>query len=124
MSAGDTFLLVSKIGGVEHLWIILLDPDPSGDTIIVNATTKKEYHNDLTVILRAGEHPFITQDSIILYAQSKLSNVKMIDKGINTGLVKPYPAPCSPEMFARIKQGLLESPYTPRKLKSFYQAQV
>lgn len=124
LSAGDTFLLASEIGGIEHLWIIVLDHDPSGSTIIVNATTKRAHHIDLTVILRVGDHPFITQDSIILYEESKISDVAGIKEGMKIGLVKPYPSRCTPEILAKIKRGLLDSEFTPRKVKNFYRKQV
>ena len=119
LSAGDTFLCPIRIEWVDHLWVVVIDPEPSGTTIIVNVTTREPYHTDLAVVLNVGDHPFITHESILNYGFSLITNVNPIEQAIQGGLGRQR-EPCSPQLLARIQQGLLSSPFTPIKVETYY----
>ncbi|MEK7486771.1 MAG: hypothetical protein AABZ60_20805 [Planctomycetota bacterium] len=62
---GTAFLLPHNISAIEHLWIVLTEPSPiKNEVIIVNVTSLRSY-SDKTVILNEGDHPFIHHPSVI-----------------------------------------------------------
>ncbi len=93
LCAGDTFLLPKFIGGLDHLWVILLNPEqPSGETVMVNLTTKKFSHQDMTTVLNIGEHPFIKHESIVNYGDANLVKANLIEQSFNMGVgTEVYP---------------------------------
>src|ERR1035438_10358093 len=68
MRCGDTLLIPAPgMGVTPHLWIIATEPVTDTQLcVIVNVTTLRN-SRDQTVMLRKGDHPFITHDSAIFY---------------------------------------------------------
>ena len=81
LSAGSTFLLPRRLEWKEHLFIILLDPDSEGNTVIVNLTTAKP-HSDRTTVLHEDDHPFISRETVVNYSEALISRIDKIDKAI------------------------------------------
>jgi len=119
LPAGDTFLLRKAMNWVDHLWILLLDSEESGKTIMVNLTTKKWHHKDLTTVLNIGDHPFIKRESIINYSDAVEVDVNLLEKAFEMGLATGQD-PCSGELLKEIQKGLLDSRFTKNKLKDYY----
>lgn len=105
------------VGGTPHLWIILTDPDPNGLVAMVNITTPKE-GSDRTVVLHAREHPRVSHESVIFFPDARLAPADSIRVGVEANYFELC-APVSPALLARIKNGLLESPFTPVKVVNY-----
>ena len=123
LTCGDTFLLPKSADAVEHLWIVLTDPDPqSNQAVCVNVTTRQS-HSETTVVLQPGDHPFIRHESVVHYADADFLNMEMIDRVLSTTtkqrfVCQPH-ARCSPELLKRIQNGLLASKLAKRKIKDY-----
>ena len=118
MLAGASFLIPApKPGGpTPHLWIILTDPAP--DCIMVNLTTLRA-DRDQTVVLHPGEHPFVKHSTAVFYADSQIVTLDHVNSLLARGQALPH-QPCPPATLQLIQQGILASPFTPRKVQAFY----
>ena len=95
MDCGDSLLIPAPGFGNTHLWVIVTQPDPL--CIIVSLTTLR-FSRDQTVVLNAGDHPFIKH----------AAGTAQLHK------------PCPPDTLRLIQDGILASPYTARKVEMFY----
>ncbi len=120
---GETVLLRKPNTAIEHLWIVLTEAETdSGLAVIVNITSVQSHSRpDLTVVLRKGDHPFVTHDSIILYSDSRPADLRLVEVGIKNGHFSQH-APCSIELLKRVQEGLLRSDHTPNKISAYCKA--
>ena len=82
LRCGDAVEMPKDGLATPHLWVIVTEPIPeTGLAVIVNITTLQP-HSDKTTILAAGEHPYITHDSVACYGDARIINVRLIEKGI------------------------------------------
>lgn len=124
LRAGDTFLLPKFQGGYDHLWIILLDPEPSsGTTIMANMTSWKFPYQDSTTVLTAGEHPFIKHDSIVNYGDARTVDAAKIEQSFKIGIGSPQQR-CSAQLLQKIQSGLMVSPRTPNNVKLYFRKRL
>jgi hypothetical protein len=122
LSCGDTFLIPKRSDQIEHLWIVITEPDGDGKAICVNVTTKQEY-SDTTLILRRGDHPFIRHDSVAHYPDAKILDLNKVEAALATGglsFVCEAHAPCEESVVRKIQEGLLKSPHPSKGLKAYY----
>lgn len=121
MKSGDTFLMPAP--GISdrtpHLWVVVTDPPQGENTVIIVSLTTLRNQAEQTVVLRKGEHPFIRWDSCVFYNDSRLVDVRELDRKVRAGQVKLHD-PCSATMLKNIQDGLLASELTPRKVGNFY----
>ena len=112
----------------KHLFVILTDPfphpdNPSQDThynLIVNISTAKENKKyDTTCVIHPGEHSFITRKSFVYYKFAKDYETQNIIDGLKSGTYEKY-SDLRDELFERIKNGLLSSRNTKRRIKRIY----
>lgn len=72
LSCGDTFLIPKSVNAVEHLWIVVTDPDPATfQSVCVNVTTSTGKFEKLVTLL-PGDHPFIKHESVVFYADAQM----------------------------------------------------
>lgn len=103
----------------NHLWVVITEPfDSPPKVIIVNLTTKR-LGSDETVILDIGEHNFIKHLTVISYSDAVMYPIDHIVNCVNGGSFKQSDS-FSLEVLTKIQQGLLDSPHTPKKLKTIY----
>ena len=103
---GFTFLSPTPSSPVEHLYIVL-SPIIDGKVLLVNVTTPK-YNSDLSCVLKESEHPFLTHDSIINYADATDTDVDKIKQAITMNVFKPH-ASLSEDLLQRVQKGALAS---------------
>jgi len=115
--AGRTLFLTA--GG--HLWVVVTEPvgDPT-QVVIVNLTTARG-GSDSTVILEPGEHPFVSRPTSVRYSDARLANVTTL-QALAGGPGDTH-QDFATEVLGRIRQGLLDSPFTPEWLKGFCRGQ-
>jgi len=117
LNQGDTFLTGDEQDDTLHLWIILTPPS-EGEVVTVSVTTKRR-RSETLVQLHAGDHPFIVHDSVIAYGYARIRTVEEIERAIATGAAK-LREPVTPELLARVRNGLLDSDFTPNGIRHFY----
>ena len=66
IKAGDTFFLPDH-NGVRHLYVVLSDPEQSSDQIFIAMISTRGDGKEECCILRAGDHPFLRHDSVVVY---------------------------------------------------------
>ncbi|MGA2740145.1 MAG: hypothetical protein ABSG65_22225 [Bryobacteraceae bacterium] len=119
MHSGDTVLIPAPgTGIVPHLWIVVTEP--AHDThicVIVNITTLRN-SQDQTVALNAGDHPFINHPSSVRYSDAQLADEQRLLADIAAGTARHH-RPCSPKLLRLVQDGMLASPFTPKKIERF-----
>jgi mRNA-degrading endonuclease toxin of MazEF toxin-antitoxin module len=102
----------------DHLWIVLTEPHGNpGEVVIVSLTTKRS-GSDLTVILHPGDHSFIKHETVVSYMDSRKVEEGNLVSLLAMGRDRRHDD-CSEELLAHIRQGLLDSPFTPNKIKTY-----
>ena len=120
LSRGDAILMPTPGSSSLHLWIIVTDPSKdSGAAAIVCITTRRA-HSDLTLIVKPSDHPWIKHDSVVMYADSQVIDTIRLEQCMKT---KPddyvLQKECSTPFLNKIKEGLLRSKFTPRKITKY-----
>jgi hypothetical protein len=131
MHSGDTLLFDPDLAGVNplvqvdasaapnpHLWIVLTEPQaPDFQCVIVNLT-RQQPRSDNTVVVRPGDHPYVTKDSVIRYGDALIVDGRDLD-----GILKKHAAKsldrCSSDLLKRIQDGAIASSFTPKKVSDF-----
>lgn len=108
----DTLMIPSGPG--EHLFVITTDACPQQQHVLVNFTSVKPRRTiDTTCIVAAGEHPFIEQESYVLYRSAQLQAAQRLGRLVD-GWVYRTGAPATVALTDRILAGFAQSPFTPR----------
>lgn len=102
---------------VPHLWIVVTDPNAAGLIAIVSVTTLRN-NVDQTLILRPGDHPLITHDSVVHFGDARIVEVKVIEAFAVSGTVKIMQS-CSSALIGEIQQGLFACELTKNKVLAF-----
>lgn len=121
---GATFLV--PIPGVpKHLCVVIHGPFiPFGFStqyiVYVNITTRKNKNvGDQTCILKNGDHEFISHDSIVNYPLTQCLPLSTCLINFGSGRYKQK-EPMRAEVLQRIRDGLIASEHTPRKIKKIF----
>lgn len=123
MCAGDTFLMaVAGRSAKRHLWFVLTDPDPETDEVVIVSLTTLRPGKDQTVILRRGDHPFISHESVVAYWDARLVRATELRRAMDDGEVTCH-SPCSERLLRYIQDGLLASPFTSPKMAAYCRRQ-
>jgi len=111
-----------------HLHVVMNDPvaDRNGQqkVIVVSVTSiQPGMSYDTSCTLFPGEHPFVRNDSYVLYARAHLVDPSSLAAKVQAGqyIAKPN---LNPKTFQYVVDGLLDSPYTkPAVLNLFKHSQ-
>lgn len=119
--AGATFFQPSDAG--PHLKVVLCDPGkiPSYRTpgiIVVSVCSFTQAWHDDTMILKVGDHPFISHDSYIAYRYARTEHGPSIEAGVKSRAFRAS-APFDSAMLSQIVAGALRSPHTAREVKDY-----
>jgi len=107
--AGRAFTLTGHAAGPPHLWFVLTDPDPS--KVVAARVVTARPHTDKTVILAAGDHPFVRHDSSVDYGSATFLVVGKVQAAIKAGRCHLQPD-MSAALLEQVRKGLLASPRT------------
>jgi len=113
IGAGRTlYLLAGPPHPPQHLWVVLTDPDPKTNHVVIVMIVTSRDHTDKTVTLTAGSHPFIICESNVDYRTATLALPKKLDAAIAKGRCR-LEADLSSALLASIRAGLRVSARTP-----------
>lgn len=123
--ARATLLIPSGTAGDpdrKHLFVILNTPVTRERlTLLVSLSSIKEgcYH-DPACILQPNEtsHPFIKKPSFIEYSRARIEYATTIENAVDSGQFVPM-GTIERDLLERIITGLINSPRTPAKCKTF-----
>lgn len=124
--AGATLLMPSGPGhdpGRNHLFVLLSQPVGRGrEVLLVSLSSiRPGQHHDPACTLQPGEHPFVKKPSFVFYARTTCLTEKQLAEDVQNGGFTPQ-AMVTDELLDRIRQGLLNSRFTPEKHKHFLRA--
>lgn len=110
----------------NHLFVLLTDPiaDPLNGGKVCSllcglSTVYPTIYHDPTCILQPGDHPFITRNSFVFYAESRVVEAAKLVNGVAQGSFVAKPMMNS-AVVDRICAGVLVSIHTPPKAQRFY----
>ena len=118
--AGQTFLYPLDDAQEEHLWVIATEPDPDGLFATVSLTSLRG-SKDQTVVLLAGEHPFIKWPTCVAYAATEISSCENLQARLECGLARMH-RDASPELLKLVQDGFLASNLTKNRVREFIRA--
>ncbi len=114
--AGRAFLLAGGLVGAPHLWFVLTDPDPVSHQVVIVMLVSAKAHTDKTVVLRAGDHPWVRHESNVDFGSARPIPVsKLMDANSSNRLV--LQDDMSKELLAVVRAGLLASSRTIHAVK-------
>lgn len=119
--AGRTFIYPD--GGIPHLWIVVTEPFGTPAEVAIVSITSYRPGKDDTVKLGPGDHPFIRKLSVVFYPDTRVMPVEAIVREV-TNAQASFHADCSEDLLERVRQGLLASPATPRRMKEYVRGRI
>lgn len=116
---GDTFLIDCGVRG-KHLCVLLND-DANGESLLASVSSIKagSKSNDLTCVVRPGEHPRIHLVSFVYYRDVLRYKTAHFQRCVDAGLFD-LKEPVAVTLLSRIRAGVLASPMTPRGTKALF----
>jgi hypothetical protein len=122
-TAGATLLMPTGPGG-DHLHIVLNDPKQFAGygshpcVVLVNVSTLRAgISHDPTCILSAGCHPFVKDESYVVYRSARIEQASHVLLLVRQGLFKPHLA-VTPQILTLIRVGIRSSPFATREFKN------
>ena len=118
IGAGSSLLLSEPPLYKPHLWFVLTDPEEKLDRVVGVMLRTVTKNTDETVILGPGDHPFIKHASSVHYSTAKWFSVEALTKAMQKGRCHLRET-MTPELLVRVREGLLESPFTVRAVSEY-----
>jgi len=84
---------------------------------MVNFTTCRS-HSDATVVLKAGEHPFVRHDTVVNYQDARRTDSQSLIKACTQGVISKH-EPCDSLVLKKIQRGFAKSPRTPADIMRY-----
>jgi hypothetical protein len=101
-----------------HLWVVATNPTGDDDAIVVVSCTSLRGAKDQTVILRAGEHPFIRWDMCLAYNLAEVTSVSRVEELIESGSAQ-LREPLALKLPADVVAGFSASDFTKKRVRDF-----
>ena len=99
-----------------HLWVIVTEPDKSGEVVCATFTTSRD-RSDKTTICQAGEHPFFRHETVVAHNQSLQYKTVMIEECFEDGTFVAREA-CAPALLQKVRDGIMASEFTPKYIRA------
>jgi hypothetical protein len=114
--AGSTFILTRATGTSPHLWVVLWGPAGPADAYLIVHLASRKPHSDATVVLRAGEHPFIQHETCAVFSDARRTTAEKLGQAAVSRQLHPR-ADASPEMLEKLRAALFLSARTPHAIR-------
>jgi hypothetical protein len=109
MRAGDTYIRAGKhISTDPHLWVVISDPSKDRSKVVAVNLTSQRTDKEQTCVIQPGEHPFVTHETVVMYAGARVVSESMILSAKQAGMFD-FPSPVSPTLLSRIRDGAEKS---------------
>lgn len=114
----DPLLFRERPHAKPHLWFILTDPEGDPPSVVAVMVRTHVRFTDPTVVLNVTDHPFVKHESSVHYSSARFFSVARIQRALATGRAH-LREDMSEALFARVRAGLLESPFTVHAIKAY-----
>ena len=115
---GTCILLPKPSGDIRHLWIVLTEPEGDPPQVVIVNLTKQKNGADQTCVLQPGDHEFVKTETIVHYGDARLAPAEPL-RTIAKMPGYDFHEDCSHQLLERVRKGLFDSPYTPKKIKTY-----
>ena len=117
LQCGDAFLDGDDVEEDYHLHIVATKPSVDGYVVVVSISTIYRFA-DRTVVLSAGDHPWLRHESFVAYNFATLKKVPDIEARL---LQRPSMRKdrCTEGLLKRVQLGVIESEQTENGVKNF-----
>lgn len=93
---------------------------PSSSVLLVNLSSIYEGRDvDSACILQPGDHSRITRPSYVVYERARIDRADVLLEDIESGRNEAL-EPLAPDVLDRVCMGLVASPLTPPRMRTFY----
>jgi hypothetical protein len=86
---GDTFILKRGTGSTPHLRVVSWGPAGEADAYLIVHLTTVRPHTDRTVVMQAGEHPFIQHDTCAVYSDARRTTAEKLNAARHDRMLVP-----------------------------------
>lgn len=117
LSVGNTFLIPTPPNNKQHLFIIIAIEQSSRVALLVNVISPK-IGCDESCCIKAGEHPFLIYNSVINYADARITPISNLEYSLKQSIIKKE-SPVSRALLKKVQNGALISPDIPIKYRNF-----
>ena len=122
LAVGNTLLISTPPNNKEHLFIVIAVEESSNIALLVSFATPK-IGCDESCCVNAEEHPFLIYNSVINYAEARISPISNIEYCLNSGIYKKH-NPVSGKLLEKIQVCALKSPAIPKKHLDFLKSNI
>jgi len=113
--------LLIPTGGTKHLFAIITNACPEGKHLLVNVSKiSSARRHDPTCEIEPGAHRFITDPSYAYYQMAQIQDADRLVKMVNGWVYKTHDD-ISDALLARLRSGVTESDFTPRRIINYFQ---
>ena len=105
---------------ISHLWLIITKPFGTPPKVIIVSLTTQRDGSDTTVVLGPGDHSFISHPTVVFYADARDVEASLLERLVALDDNRLHRDPCSEELLTRIRDGLIASSFTPRRIKKLF----
>jgi queuine/archaeosine tRNA-ribosyltransferase len=112
VKAGVCVHLKSGDNLLTHLWVVLTDPQGDPPRVVLVNLTKHKPQSDETVVLNAGDHPFIKQKTVVNYARATIQDAAALERAMKADLTMRHKIDCTGELLERLREGVFNSRFT------------
>lgn len=115
---GRALLLRESPGAKPHLWFVLTEPEGNPARIIAVMLRTKQRFTDPTLVLVAGDHPFVRHDSSVHFSTARWFTVSALQNAFRTGHCS-LQADMTGDLLRRVREALLRSPFTINAIREY-----
>ena len=109
---GDTFWIPSSDSGIEHLHVIISNPEINHEDIVVVPLTTRETWVEETCVLYVGDHPAIKHDTCVDYRRADIVSAIKLDAALTKQQIRKNDT-VSSEILKDILSGANETRFLP-----------
>jgi hypothetical protein len=116
--SGACLFLTSRGNPKKHLHVVLNDPSGAPPTVAV-VSLSTALKADSTVVLNAGDHSFIREETFVVYAWAKVLLESELEEIILADMSLKHRHDCSPVLLERLRKGVFSSPFSTPKFQEY-----
>jgi len=107
----------------KHLFVLLTNPCLIENSVLMVVISSRRPNYDPSCELNVGDHEFVRHPSFVEYAHGRIQLVAGLERGLRDGTLHEK-AEFAAAIFQRICAGLVASPFTAKRLITYYQNQL
>lgn len=124
ISLGNTFWAQNpNSNNPPHLYFVITDPSRNAGRVLLVNMTECRAGSDESCILKIGDHPCVTKESVIQYAEAVFPEAMAIEQAVYKGVFTPATgAECG--LVHRMLRGALASRHLRREYRPIVETEL